>query len=127
MTIAPKLLISTPQSLLLIGLKNDLVYIILFKQLTALVPSSHRRDEKKSVATGRQITDTLKERKCSRLEQSTLRIKNFKYGPSLSMFIQNLIMRQPLQISQFFTLVNYGTREFVSGLDHRGIEGQNNV
>ena len=55
--------------------------------LTALVPSSHRRDEKKYVATGRRITDTLKEQKRSRCKQSTLLIKDFKYGSSLSIFV----------------------------------------
>ena len=55
--------------------------------LTAIVLSSHGSDDKKYVATGRRITDALKERKRSRYEQSTLLIKDFKYGPSLSIFV----------------------------------------
>ena len=36
-------------------------------KLTAIVPPSHRRDEKKYIATVRLVTDALREQKPSRL------------------------------------------------------------
>ena len=70
---------------------------------------------KKYGAAWSQIMDALGDQKRSRYEQSNLIIKDFKYGPSLSIFVRKLIMRQPLQISQFFTLTNNAAREFDSG------------
>ena len=55
--------------------------------LTAFVPSSHGSDDKKYVATGRRITDALKEEKRSRCFVRTLLIKDFKYGSLLSIFV----------------------------------------
>ena len=46
------------------------------KGLTAIVPSLHRRNEKKYVATVRLVTAALKELKYLRLEQITLLIEN---------------------------------------------------
>ena len=93
--------------------------------LTALVPSSHRRDEKKYVATGRRITDTLKEQKRLRCFERTLLIKDFKYGSSLSVLTEKIIRRNGRKVSQFFTLTNNTRAEFDSGISYQGIEGQN--
>ena len=51
--------------------------------LTAIVLSSHGSDDKKYVATGRRITDALKERKRSRCFVRTLLIKDLSMGPHL--------------------------------------------
>ena len=58
--------------------------------------------------------DALKEQKRSRSKQNTLLIKGFKYGTSLSLFIQKKSRRNG-QISVNFTLVNNAAREFDSG------------
>ena len=69
--------------------------------LTAIVLSSHGSDDKKHVAPGRRITDALKEEKRSRCFVRTLLIKNFKYGSSLSIFVQKNNEAQRSQVSQF--------------------------
>ena len=58
------------------------------RELTALVPSAPGSDDKKYVGTARRVACRLIEEKRSRYKQSTLRIKNFKYGSSLSIFVQ---------------------------------------
>ena len=59
------------------------------------IVASHRRDEKKYVTTVRLVTDALKEQKRSQFQKNTLLIEDFKYGPSLSIFVRKLIRRQP--------------------------------
>ena len=88
--------------------------------LMALVPTALWRAVKKNGPTRRSETshDAREEQKRSRFEQSTLRIKNFKYGPSLSIFVQKNNEAQQLQVSQFFTLTNKTAREFDSGLGY---------
>jgi PBP1b-binding outer membrane lipoprotein LpoB len=83
--------------------------------LTALVPSSHRRDEKKYVAPGRRITDAREEQKRSRYKQRTLLIKDFKYGSSLSIFIGKNNKAQRSQSQSNFPHDNNAAREFDSG------------
>ena len=63
--------------------------------LTAIVPASHRSDEKKYVMTARRVTEVLNDQKRSRSKQNTLLIKDFKfkYGPLLSIFVLKLIVR----------------------------------
>ena len=95
--------------------------------MTALVPASHRSDEKKYVAIGRRITDAREEQKRSRNKQRTLLIEDFKYGSSLSIFIQKNKETQRPQVGQFSPLDNNAAREFDSGLDRREIEGKNTV
>ena len=92
---------------------------------TALVLSSHRSDATKYVASGRRITDALKEEKRSRCFVRTLRIKDFKYGSSLSIFVRKNNNAQRSQSELFFTLTNNTTAEFDSGISYHGIEGQN--
>ena len=94
-------------------------------RLTALVPSSHTRDEKKYVVTPRRVAYQLKEEKRSRSKQNTLRIEDFKYGSSLSIFVVKNNKAQWSQSELFFTLTNNTTAEFDSGISYHGIEGQN--
>ena len=82
---------------------------------------------KKYVAAWSRITDAHEEQKRSRYKQSTLLIKNFKYGSSLSIFIQKNKEAQRPQVGQFSPLDNNAAREFDSGLDRREIEGKNTV
>ena len=51
------------------------------------------RGGKKKASTGRRVAYRLKERKRLRYEQSTLRIKDFKYGSSLSIFVEKIMTR----------------------------------
>ena len=99
----------------------SLSFILSF--LTAIVPASHRSDEKKYVATGRRITDAREEQKRSRCFVRTLLIKDFKYGSSLSIFVRKNNNAQRSQSELFFTLTNNTTAEFDSGISYRGIEG----
>ena len=89
-------------------------------QLTALVPVPLWRGGKKKASAGRRVAQRLKEEKRLRYKQSTLRIKDFKYGSSLSIFVRKIV-------SQFSHQTSNMTAEFDSGLDHRGIEGENTV
>ena len=82
--------------------------------LTALVPSSHGSDDKKYVGTARRVACRLIEEKRSRYEQSTLLIKDFKYGSSLSVLVGKNKEAQRSQVGQFFTLTNNTTAEFDS-------------
>ena len=61
--------------------------------LTALVRTVLWRAIKNNGSTWRQITDAHEEQKRSRYKQSTLRMKDFKYGPLLSIFVLKLIVR----------------------------------
>ena len=99
-----------------VSFKPSLVY---FALLTALVLSSHGSDDKKYVATGRRITDALKEEKRSGYEQSTLRIKDFKYGSSLSIFVRKNNEAQRSQSEPFFTVTNNTRAEFNSGSEFK--------
>ena len=63
----------------------NLKYFLL--ALTAFVPAALWSAGKKYAAAWSQITDAREEQKRSRYEQSTLLIKDFKYGPSLSIFV----------------------------------------
>ena len=72
-----------------------------------------------------RVAYRLKEQKRSRYKQSTLLIKSFKYGSSLSIFTQKNKEAQRPQVGQFSPLDNNAAREFNSGLDRREIEGKN--
>ena len=87
--------------------------------LTAFVLSSHGSDDKKYVATGRRITDALKEEKRSRCFERTLLIKDFKYGSSLSIFVRKNNKAQRSQSQSNFPHDNNTTAGFDSGLDRR--------
>ena len=76
------------------------------------MPSSHGSDDKKYVATGRRITDALKEEKRSRYFVRTLLIKDFKYGSSLSILVGKNKEAQRSNISQIFIAII--TRELSS-------------
>ena len=73
--------------------------------LTAFVPAALWSAGKKYGAAWSRMTNAREEQKRSRYKQSTLIVKDLKYGPSLSIFVQKLIMHQPLQISQFFITI----------------------
>ena len=83
--------------------------------LTALVRASHRSDDKKYVALGRQITDALNEEKRSRFDQSTLRIKDFKYGSSFSIFVRKNNKAQRSQSQSNFPHDNNTTAGLIHG------------
>ena len=83
--------------------------------LTALVPTPLWRGGKKNAPTQGRIAYRLKERKRSRCFVRTLLIKDFKYGPSLSLLTEIIIRRNGRKVSQFFTLTNNKTAEFDSG------------
>ena len=72
-----------------------------WKFLTAFVLTALWRAAKKYGSARSRITDALKEEQRSRFDQSTLRIKNFKYGSSLSIFDQKNNGAQRSQVSQF--------------------------
>ena len=80
---------------------------------------------KKYGALRGRVAYRLREQKRSRYEQSSLLIKDFKYGSSLSIFVQKNNEAQRSQVSQFLTLTNNTTAEFDSGISYHGIEGQN--
>ena len=80
--------------------KSFIIYKRIALVLTAFVPLSHGSDDKKYVATGRRITDAREEQKRSRYEQSSLLIKDFKYGSSLSIFVLKNNKAQRSNISQ---------------------------
>ena len=84
------------------------------------------RGVKKNASTRGRVAYRLKEQKRSRYEQSSLLIKDFKYGSSLSIFVQKNNEAQRSQVSQFLTLTNNTTAEFDSGISYQGIEGQSN-
>ena len=69
--------------------------------LTAIVLTALWRAAKKNGSARSQITDALKEKKRSRCFVRTLLIKNFKYGSSLSTFVQKNSEAQRSQVSQF--------------------------
>ena len=94
--------------------------------LTAIVLAPLWRGGKKNASTGRRVAYQLKKEKCSRFYQSTLRIKDFKYGPSFSIFVKKNNEAQRSQVSQFLPLDNNKTAEFDSGISYQGIEGQKN-
>ena len=81
------------------------------------------RGGKKNASTGRRVAYRLKEEKCSRFDQSTLRIKDFKYEPSLSIFVRTNNEAQRLQVSQLLPLDNNTAAEFDSGISYQGTEG----
>ena len=58
------------------------------RQINSFGANAPVRGGKKNASTWRRITDAREEQKRSRCKQSTLRIKDFKYGPSLSIFIR---------------------------------------
>ena len=87
--------------------------------LTAFVLAALWSAGKKYGAAWSRITDARKEQKRSRYEQSTLRIKDFKYGPSLSILVQRNNEAQRSQVSQFLPLDNNTTAEFDSGLEFK--------
>ena len=63
----------------------NLKYFLL--ALTAFVPAALWSAGKKYAAAWSQITDTREEQKRLQYKQRTLLIKDFKYGPSLSIFV----------------------------------------
>ena len=71
------------------------------------------------------MTDAHKEQKRLQYKQSTLQIKDFKYGSSLSIFVGKIMARNGRKVSLFFTLRNNTTAEFDSGISYQGIEGRN--
>ena len=83
------------------------------------MPSSHGSDDKKYVATGRRITDAREEQKRSRYEQNSLLIKDFKYGPSLSILTEKIIRRLTVKLPLIFHRDNNATAEFDSGLEFK--------
>ena len=87
---------------LLLCVNNKELYI---HHLTAFVRTALWRAVKNNGSTRRRVAYWLKEQKRSRYEQSTLLIKDFKYGPSLSILVRKFIIRQLLQISQFFVTI----------------------
>ena len=98
--------------------------------ITALVPSSHGSDNKRYVVTPRRVAYRLKEQKRSQFKQSTQLIKDFKYGPSLSIFNEKKNEVKRSNNGQFFITII--TRHVSSILVRvkvrvRGIEGQNTV
>ena len=82
---------------------------------------------KKNGALRQRVACRLIEEKRSGFEQNTLRIKNFKYGSSFSIFVQKNNEAQRSQVSQLLTLTNNTTAEFDSGISYRDIEGRNTV
>ena len=83
--------------------------------LTALVPTVLWGTVKKYGALRGRVAYRLKEQKRSRYKQSTLLIKDFKYGSSLSVLVGKNKEAQRSQVGQFFTLTNNTTAEFDSG------------
>ena len=84
------------------------------------MPAALWSASKRYGAAWNQITDARKEQKRSQYEQSTLIIKDFKYGPSLSIFVRKLIMRQPTVANHpIFCHDNNTTAEFDSGLEFK--------
>ena len=83
--------------------------------LTALVLAALWRAGKKYGAARSRIAYRLIDQKRSRYEQSTLLIKDFKYGSSLSVLVGKNKEAQRSQVGQFFTLTNNTTAEFDSG------------
>ena len=78
---------------------------------------------KKNGALRQRVACRLKERKRSRCFVRTLLIKDFKYGPSLSLLTEIIIRRNGRKVSQFFTLTNNTTAEFDSGPKYRLVRG----
>ena len=68
-----------------------------------------------------------KEQKRSRCFVRTLLIKDFKYGSSLSIFVQKNNETQRSQSQSNFPHNNNTTAGFDSGISYRGIEGQNTI
>ena len=62
-----------------------------------------------------RVAYRLKEQKRSQYKQSTLRIKDFKYGPSLSLLTEKHIRRQTVKRPLIFHHDNNTTAEFDSG------------
>ena len=94
-----------------------------FCLLTALVPTVLWGTVKKYGALRGRIAYRLKEQKRSRYEQSTLLIKDFKYGSSLSVLVGKNKEAQRSQVGQFFTLTNNTTAEFDSGPKYGIVRG----
>ena len=80
-----------------------------------MVPTALWGAVKKNGALRQRVACRLIEEKRSGLEQNTLRIKDFKYGSSLSIFVRKNNKAQRSQVGQFFTLTNNTTAEFDSG------------
>ena len=83
--------------------------------LTAMVLTALWRAAKKNGSARSRITVAREEQKRSRCFERTLLIKDFKYGSSLSVFVQKNNKAQQLQVSQFLPLDNNTTAEFDSG------------
>ena len=64
-------------------------------------------------------TVATKRRKTLAMLHSTLLIKDFKYGSSLSIFVRKNNKAQRSQVSQFLPLDNNTTAEFDSGLEFK--------
>ena len=71
------------------------------RTLTALVLSSHTRDEKKYVVTPRRVAYQLKEEKRSRFDQSTLRKRTLSMGPHLVFLYEKIIRGNGRKVSEF--------------------------
>ena len=77
---------------------------------------------KKYGALRGRVAYRLKEQKRSRDKQSSLLIKDFKYGSSLSIFVQKNNEAQRSQVSQFLTLTKYSV--FCDILGRKNIAGE---
>ena len=75
----------------------------------------------------RRITDSQEEQKRSQYKQSSLLIKDFKYGPSLSILTEKIIRRRTVKRPLIFHHDNNTTAEFDSGISYQEIEGKNTV
>ena len=76
-------------------------YCSIYVCLTALVRAPLWRGGKKNASTGRRVAYRLKKQKRSRCFESTIRIKDFKYGSLLNIFVQKNNEAQRSQVSQF--------------------------
>ena len=83
--------------------------------LTAIVPTALWRAAKKNGSTRSRITDAREEQKRSRYEQSPLLIKDFKYGPLLSILTEKVIRRRTVKRPLIFHHDNNAARVFDSG------------
>ena len=91
----------------------NLKYFLL--ALTAFVPAALWSAGKKYAAAWSQITDAREEQKRSRYEQSPLLIKDFKYGPLLSILTEKVIRRRTVKRPLIFHHDNNAARVFDSG------------
>ena len=87
--------------------------------LTAFVLTALWRAVKKNASTESRVAQRLKEEKRSRCFVRTLLIKNFKYGSSLSIFVQKNNETQRSQSQSNFPHDNNTTAGFDSGLNRR--------